>query len=312
MVNDISVTRQMRFRRLAWLGLFWLTTLHIGADCLVDRSGLFPSIAGWGGTFDVRPMYICRGESIEASWELHPRDASGAALGLEIFLAWSLLTGDIVAAGTPEVPVVGGIIRTPDPNMGSRTLFPMADTAYFFDATIEGLSPLTRERRDVRVVEMEIGGVRIRPELFQFRCSTGESGGPGWTTLLYERGQLASASIRITQVRNMSLVETIRLLLKRNRDEEMLPPTTAEATIAPRDTSVEFNGEYYGLWTATPLSRGSDEAARLICDTPVTVSVLGIPPAAPGTLAEDRLEDIRIEVTFECVTPPDAPGDGKG
>ncbi|MFQ5430026.1 MAG: hypothetical protein ACE5E1_06915 [Phycisphaerae bacterium] len=259
--------------------------------------------------FDVRPMFICEGESVAASWELNPTDAAGAALGLEIFLAWALLTGDIVPDGTRENRVVGGDIVTPDPNMGSRTFFPTADRRFFFDATIEGLGALRREQRDVRVVAA--GGARIRTEAFQFRCSTGDSGGPGWTTVTYERGQLASAGLQITGVQNVNH-ETIMLSVKRDRDDEMLPPLIVDEIIAPGDMSTVFNGEYYGVWTAVPVSF-SDEVGRLICETPVTVGVLGLPPAAPETPPENRLEAIRIEVTFGCVVaPPDGAGGGKG
>ncbi|MFQ5412335.1 MAG: hypothetical protein ACE5EC_08545, partial [Phycisphaerae bacterium] len=194
---------------------------------------------------------------------------------------------------------------------GSRTFFPMADRRFFFDATIEGFEPLMREQRDVRVVEMVTGGVRIRPEVFQFRCLPGESGGPGWTKVVYERGQLASASISIVLVRNFS-PETIMLSVMRNRDDEMLPPSIVDAIIPSGDTSFEFNGEYYGVWSAIPISY-TDTRGRLICDSPPTEGVLDIPPASPGTLPEDRLEEIRIEVHYRCtMTASSGSGGGKG
>ncbi|MFQ5502830.1 MAG: hypothetical protein ACE5EQ_11115, partial [Phycisphaerae bacterium] len=241
---------------------------------------------------------------------LHPTGASGEALGLDIFLAWQLLNGDILV-GTRETRVTGGDIVTPDPNMGSRTFFPMADRRFFFDAVIEGIAPLMREQRDVRVVEMDPGGVRIRPEVFQFQCLSGETGGPGWTKIVYERGQLASANISIALVRNLS-TETIRLSVLRNRDDEMLPPLFAEAFIPSGDTSFDFNGEYYGVWSAVPLSY-TDIRGRLICDAPPMEGVLDIPPALPGTLAEDRLDDVRIEVHYQCtMTASSGAGGGKG
>ncbi len=307
--KNTGVTKWFRSRPLAWLGL---VTLMIPLGCFVDRAGLaIGTIAFWGGTFDVRPMFICPGEPVVASWELHPTDALGGALGLDIFLAWQLLTGDRVADGTRENRVTGGDIVTPDPNMGSRTFFPMADRRFFFDATIEGVEPLRREQRDVRVVEMDPGGVRIRTEVFQFRCLSGETGGPGWTKIVYERGQLASANISITLVQNLSH-ESIMLSVMRNRDDEMLPPLIAEAIIPSGETSFEFNGEYYGIWTAAPISY-SDANGRLICDTSPSEGILGLPPAAPGTLAEDRLDEILIEVQFRCtMTASSEPGGGKG
>ncbi len=307
--KNTGVTRRFRFRRLAWFGL---VGLMIPLGCFADRAGLaIGTLALWGGTFEVRPMIICPGEPVVASWELHPTDVSGGALGLDIFLAWQLLTGDRVADGTRENRVTGGDILTPDPNMGSRTFFPMADRRFFFDATIEGIDPLMREQRDVRVVEMDPGGVRIRPEVFRFQCLSGETGGPGWTKIVYERGQLASANISIALVRNLS-TETIRLSVLRNRDDEMLPSLFAEAFIPSGDTSFDFNGEYYGVWSAVPLSY-TDIRGRLICDAPPTEGVLDVPPAPPGTLAEDRLDDVRIEVHYRCtMTASSGSGGGKG
>jgi hypothetical protein len=239
-------------------------------------------------------MYICDGEEVTVSWELFPVDTEGRPLGLEILVAWALLTGDVVAPGTPENIFAGGLVTIPDVNMGSRTFSPTSDRAFFFDATVEGFSPLSRERRDVRVVED--GGVRLRFETFQFGCTTGSGGGPGWSKAFYERGQLASARLPIMQVQNRS-GEEIRLTVERERSDEMLPPWIMSAVIPAGEVTDVFNGEYYGIWAAVPtgLTLGTSET---ICDTPPSEPLFGLPPAPTP---EERVSDIRIGVAFGCV-----------
>ena len=71
---------------------------------------------------------------------------------------------------------------------------------------------------------------------------------------------LASASIRITQVQNISLVETIMLSLKRDRDEEMLPPVIAqELSIAGRSEPAD---EFLLQPETAPVASGRLRAPR--------------------------------------------------
>ncbi len=278
--------------------------------CDLDRDGRLArwKLEDWGGRFDVRPRYVCPGEPVVVSWELRAIETLTAGrcgpfvgcieeptgirrlIPTEVYLESNPTYRD----EEPETLFVGENAVPPDENVGSRTVYPEEDTAFEFYAELEGRGVIERERREVEVLSPS--GLSARHEQFTWGCTNGESGSPGWAPVVYERGELTSPTIRVFRVYNYS-DEAILLSLRRDRDEEGLPPEIIQAELGPSESTEAFNGEYYGVWTAMPLGY-SNEVGMSVCETMVAEGDVALPPDA---VAEDAgLPDIRILVQFGC------------
>lgn len=302
-----------RVARFAGLGLVLPIACSLQSNAVVTAN-----LSNQGGMFDVRPRFFCEGDAVEVRWALDATDTltfeapcsvqlfdtclvGGGVLGssevtieldVQVFLSSHPQSGG--SDDDPETLFVGDSSVPPDENVGVRTVHPVEDTTFELLAEIEGLGRLPVERRHVNLIRPD--EFRFHNQRFEWGCDNGESGGPGWSSKSSERGELGSANVTMVSVLSLS-EETILVTLKRDRDDEGLPPLIVEDVLEPGASSEMFTGEMYGVWTVVPLEY-TDENGSLICETPPSEPILDLPPAAS---ADDRLADIEITVQLGCV-----------
>lgn len=295
------------FDRIATASL----VVTLASGCALDTSGLAPvDRIEDHGFFHVRPQHICRPvETAVASWSVTATIEVLAPCSFEIFGECIFRGGVISEPGggtprrsanisvffnsTPTDPALAGV--PPSENVGSRSLRLETDTTYEMAAIIERIGSLDVERRQVAVLEAD-NPTRIREETFSWGCTNAPGGAPGWSQLVYERGQLASDQAPIIGVRNVSGFP-VHLAVTQNRDDESLPPLIRNSDLPAGALTTEFNGEYYGVWTVRPVTSGPFDGVT--CDGGSRPGTLFVPAEGSPTIVPEP-PPIVLQVEFGC------------
>lgn len=233
------------------------------SGCEIERSALTPSCSGVD--FGIRPRYVCPGESVTLTWNAPSRRVPCEEV-LDLGFGENCLGErdggvDAFLSSEPE-----NLFEPPGvPPTGTRTIaFAGAD-----DAVEETVVTFTASRQfpDDRTAVCNIEGVvrvvgirAVAPhqEAFVWGCENGRGGGPGWSPVDYEPGQIASANIEIRGVENASPFP-IRVGMRRDRPDGT---TQVESVLlAAGASTTTFDGPFYGAWDAAhadPASFGPD------------------------------------------------------
>lgn len=270
-------------KRIA-VGALVTATILVNAHCFVDRSGT----AAWRVEYDVRPTYLCTGETVTVSW-----DAGAIADG----------SFNVTLTRLP-----GGLLEAPDPSepVDSTTFTPRAptDPAGVAETTVTGLfSHVPAAGGGTRLASgtdsaLVLGADAAFPHLerFSWGCDNAAGGGVGYSRVNYTPGDTASDSVRIDRIRNLSSVSVrvgmTRAGLSRDRiDTEVL---------APASSSAVFAGPVAGVLTAVP--EDLDSFGPDGCDGGAAPSEVAAGPGGTPVVIVPR-PDIVLELTLSCVGP---------
>lgn len=279
------------------------------AGCNLPRGGLMEC-----GDIEVKvtPRFICPGDPVSLMWEVHdPR-----IIPCEDFFDLAVGEGCV---GTIDESFEVFITSNPEPIFdGARFVDRRGATgvetvAISEDTTVEFtvFRRTAENRRVVCVPDSKTVNV-LRPESletfddelrFTFGCTAGEGGTPGWGAINIERNERASSSVHIQNVRNRTRF-AIRLSLQRDTDDLSIPPLVTVdlgALGTPTDTSTAIQDEYFGLWTAVPLS--PDPVGPSGCDGTEPNGNVVSPPDGDGTVLVPQ-PDIVVDVAIGCAQLP--------
>jgi hypothetical protein len=233
----------------------------------------------------LRPRVICPGESVTLSWNV--RDAR--VIPCEQFFDPGFGEGclgtvderfSVMLTSDPE-PVFGGTqLFTGEGASGSTTITPMSDVRIDFNVFRQHTARV-RTHCDLETLEVRVLGPSVTAfeELsFAFGCTAAAGGAPGWGPINIERGEIASSSVSIQRVVNLSAFP-IRLTVLRDSPGVSIPPlVTVELAAAgtPGDSTTDIAQEFFGRWSAAPLD-------------PAALGPTGCEgdPAAPGNVTPD-------------------------
>lgn len=139
-----------------------------------------------------------------------------------------------------------------------------------------------------------IGSEAVMPHVedFNFGCSNAPGGGAGWSRRDYERGQIASSRVRITSVWNLSAFPAA-VGMSRGVEVET-------ETLGAGARSTQFNGEFWGVWTAAPASLES--LGRTGCDDGHEPGEVLLPPNEEMDVIQPQ-PDVRLMFQLTCETP---------
>ncbi len=288
-------------RKFILLGLPAGILLYIG--CSVETGGL--DVCG-DVVVAVQPRIICPGENVTISWSSEP-----ALIDCDEFFGIGFGEGcvgpveeniSVLLASDPEAIFGGGLVLSRDGASGSETVTVNDDTAIrisLFRQRTAGSGRLFCDGGATAVQVLDPDEVAVELLNFEFGCDRGLGGGPGWGAINIEPGEVASSSIRILQVRNLSTFP-IQLGLRRDSPDSSIPPlvtVTLGGAGQPTDTTTEIGGPYFGLWSAAPLEPGAFGPSGCESDGP-TGDVVA-PPGGGGTVIVPR-PPIEIQVTLGC------------
>lgn len=260
----------------------------------------------------IRPRIICPGEEVTVSWNVrNPRD-----IRCDAFFDLEFGEGcfgsveedvEVVMTSSPEAVFPEGRVASRMGVSGSETIVGFHDTEITFT--------VFRRATDGRRVFCELGGrtLQVITEFqeatetlnFGFGCNAALGGGSGWGATHIERGEIASSLIQIREVRNMSPF-AVTVSVTRDSDDPTIPhfvQVQLEAFGSAADSTTEIGSEYFGLWTARPVTPavfGPDG-----CDsedgTPGDVTA---PSGGDSPIIVTR-PDVVLKVTLGCgETPP--------
>lgn len=217
---------------LAGTALVALLSTHCG----VDRSGTAP----WRPTLDARPTYLCPDEPVEVAW-----DARTSITGADFTFTLTARPGGVVSSWAES------------PHRTREVPRPPADPGGIQETTYTGVFTLQRGDRGPFMASASDQVVVIGPEAtyphletFRWSCDGAPGGGPGYSRVDYDEGDLASQSVQLLRIRNLSSVP-VDVGLSRGGE-------AASVRLAPGETSPTepppsgFLGPAWGIFYATP------------------------------------------------------------
>lgn len=284
--------------------LLMMQLLFVG--CLLDQAGR-ATVSVETLRFEVIPQFACHPEPVRVEWEIDAVDRfrheppcrfsiGSLCLSRAGYLgpAYTEKPAEVNAVLTsvpPELVGPGGI-RIGGPR-GDFVVTPEDGAQFRLDAWIGKLGWQTRQEESVRVVGPDDPPF-LRREVFEFECS--ETGRTSWSRKDYARGQIATDRTPIRGVRNLSRFP-VHLGVERERDAEGLPPDITEANLGTGRTWVtDFNGEYYGVWTAVP--EPPIDLGESACGARPRVGTVELTPETAEMFLPPV--EIVIEVEFGC------------
>ena len=234
-------------------------------------------------SFSSQPTYLCEGEEVNLSW-----DATVVGEATSQVLLTRRPGGVIeVTGGTPSAGSTSFVPRQPaSPDGIARTDIDFLSILNFPDDT--------RSIYSSSSAALVIGEEAAMPhrEAFAWGCDNAPGGGAGWSRVDYERGQIASATARITSVRNAG---TTPVIVGMTRGSEvlytMMPLGIGESTTI-------FNGEFWGVWQAIPQpdDYGEEDGCE---DERNPEEVIFLPPDEPPVFIVPR-PDAELEFQLVC------------
>ena len=138
---------------------------------------------------------------------------------------------------------------------------------------------------------------RTHVEVFSWGCKNSRGGGPGWSSVDYDRGDIASNSIAISRVRNPNPFPII-VGMRRDLPDGLVQIETIRLGI-DGDTDI-FNGPFFGVWQASHAD--PDSFGLNGCDSMTEPGEAVLPPDESVPVIISPRPDVQLEFVLICTT----------
>jgi hypothetical protein len=255
---------------------FWFVTLALLlfiSGCFLDRAGTGPITDCEDTNITIQPRYLCQGEDIHVEWETINKNARNcptcrASLGeVNVRVTNSV---DPTLNTTSEGLTGHQDIRVPDDFARGGAIIVTIDR--------EGYVPELETNGSYRCMASESvwilpeGGRRTYKDSLEWCCAC-VGGQSGYEILYYERGEITSDLVQITEIYNANDFP-IRVQVSGRLDLSGRPDNVGPRLLSARARTSDFNGQLSGNWNIS-----TDPPPPLIeCE--------GVPP---GSTSEDVL-----------------------
>lgn len=284
-----------------WFTLFGCSgTLSGTGGCSPDFRGIaiFPTeFPAEFGQVDVRPRYICSGDPVTVTWSFLPQmEFIGCGPGTDDLGCTTGVQRDLLVEAllesTPENLFADETGMSPRrASSGSATVNPTVDTNIFVSEIVEGRGVVALAIYAIHIVPRD--PPTVLPQTHSWSCTNATGGQPGWSSVIYERGQLASDNAPIVEVTNTTPFDIVVYVQR----DGLIGAEIRQSVLHVGESTDNFNGPYFGVWTVVPHDPTMFAAPN--CPTGSTGTL--DQPDAPQAIITP-LPDITLDITLACPT----------